>query len=141
MIDIRKKVTRIVACFTMILIFANVITPIVAARASNFISATSANISAGNNGNVTVSFSITGTGTMTEIGATRIELRENGTLVATYLPASTSGMMGSKKALHSGTVTYKGVAGRTYRATVSLRASNSNGADSRVIQTASIIAR
>jgi len=125
----------------MVLFFANTIVPLASARASNFINAYNASMSAGNNGNVTVSFNITGTGTMTEIGSTRIELRENGTLVATYLPTSTNGMIGKNRAIHSGTVTYKGVQGSTYRATVTFRAANSNGHDNRVLTTNTVAAK
>lgn len=158
MIETHERRTRAVACFLAIMFFAYVLTPIAIARdnyitdsdnlcipisvnASHFIQATTASMSAGNNGNVTVAFSITGTGRMTEIGSTRIEIRENGTLVGTYLHANTPGMMGVNRVIHGGTVTYRGVAGRSYRAIVTLRAANNNGSDNRTLQTNSVIAR
>ena len=141
MVFTHKKTTRFLALIMMIMFCASIITPIASARASNYINNFGTNLSAGSNGNVTVSFNIMGTGTMTDIGSTRIEIRENNTLVATYLHTTTSGMMGSNKVFHSGTVTYKGVAGRTYRATVTFRAANSNGSDSRTLQSNSVVAR
>ncbi|MDR2572412.1 MAG: hypothetical protein LBD23_19240 [Oscillospiraceae bacterium] len=136
-----KKTTRFIACLIMMLLLSNIVMPITFARASSFINSYSTSLSTGGNGNVTVSFNITGTRIMTEIGTTRIELRENGTLVAVYLHTNTSGMMGYNKFIHAGTVTYKGVTGRSYIATVSFRAGNSDGSDSRTVLTNTIVAR
>lgn len=141
MVDTTKKTMRLMACLITVILFANIMISIASARASHYISVFGASMSAGNNGNVTVAFNITGTGKMTEIGTTRIEIHENGTLVRTFVHTTTSGMMGSDKVTHTGTVTYKGVIGRTYRATVSFRAANSNGSDSRAVQTNSVIPR
>jgi hypothetical protein len=153
-----KRVTRFLAIFVMFSMSVSIVAPVANAQsdhldilddlsmpitinASHQIMATSASMSTSNNGNVTVAFSITGTGTMTEIGATRIEIFENDRLVAVFLNTSTSGMMASNKTSHAGTITYRGVTGRSYRATVSLRATNDNGTDSRARQTNTVVAR
>ena len=141
MINSKKLITRFFVYLIVIMLFANIAIPIASARASHYIHSYSSNISAGTNGNVTVSFSITGTGRMTSIGSTRIEIRENGTLVATYIHTTTDGMMGSNAVIHSGTVTYKGVAGRSYSAIVSFRAGNNTGWDDRAMQTNTVIAK
>jgi hypothetical protein len=109
--------------------------------ASHQIASTSASMSAGINGNVTVAFRITGVGRMTEIGSTRIDLFENNVHIATYIHTSTKDMMTTDSIIHAGTITYRGIAGRSYRANVTLIATNSSGTDSRFLQTNSIIAR
>ena len=135
------KSKRILASLMIIMLLAYLIVPIASARASYYISAYSAGITAGSNGNITVSFSITGTGTMTEIGSTRIEIHENGRHVGTFVHTSTPTMMGSNKALHGSTVTYKGVAGRSYYAIVTYKSANSTGWDNRALQTTTITAK
>ena len=136
-----KKATCLIAFSLIVVLFACILAPIANARSSKYITAYSANMTASNNGNVTVAFSITGTGKMTEIGSTKITIYENGTLVKTYLSSNTTGMMGKDKATHSGTVTYTGVKGRTYMANVIFKSGNSSGSDNRNLDTNSVNAK
>jgi len=67
------------------------------ARASEYINSTYASITATGNGNLKIGFSITGTGTMTSIGATRIDVKNSsGTTVKIFYSSNPSyaNMMG-----------------------------------------------
>ena len=136
-----KRATHILAVSIIVVFCVCILAPIASARSSHYISHYNANITAGNNGNVTVAFNITGTGKMTEIGSTQIVIYENGKSVRTYKSSTTTSMMGKDKVFHSGTVTYAGVKGRTYRANVIFKCGNSNGHDNRNIDTNSVTAK
>lgn len=132
-----KKYTRMLA---VLLVFALTLAmqPVVlAARgedtvnptASTCIASSSASISA-YKGTVTVSFSITGTGKMTSLGATKVQIKDSsGSVVKTFYSSTTSGMMGYNKTYHSGSVTYSGSTGTKYYAVVSFKAANATDSD------------
>lgn len=105
--------------------------------ASYYISSYSASVANGGNGNIRVTFSITGTGTMTSLGASAISIyKSNGTYVTTiyYFSSGRSGMMGSNKIYHSDTESIYVGAG-SYYAVVTFYAGNSSGSDSKTAQT------
>ena len=105
--------------------------------ASYYIAAYSANVLNGGNGKIKVSFDITGTGTMSSIGASAIAIyKSNGTYVTTiyYFSSGRSGMMGSNKMYHSDTESIYVGAG-SYYAVVTFYAGNSSGSDARNYQT------
>ena len=82
-------------------------------------------------GDVNVYFRITGTGTMTSIGATDIIIYdENDNWVALLDSSNTAGLMGSNTFFYSNTVSWNGaVSGMRYYAIVGFKAANSNGYD------------
>ena len=158
MVQSLRKTTQVLACFFILMFLSTFLLPIAIAfnnnlvisddlcvsasiDASHFIKATNTRISAGNNGNITVTFDITGTGIMTQIGSTQIELFENGAIIKTFRSSTTSGMMVSNRVMQAGSVSHRGVTGRTYRATVTFRAANNNGSDGRASQTSFVVAR
>lgn len=111
--------------------------PPVSPDASSYISAYYANVINGGSGNLKVSFDITGTGTMTSIGASAIRIyRSTGSYVTTiyYFSSGRSGMMGSNKMYHSDVETIHVGAG-SYYAVVTFYAGNSTGSDSKTYQT------
>lgn len=115
-------------------------------RASLFISGSDAKIEANSNGNLTISFWISGTDIMSKVGATSIDLYEdNGystRLVKTYRSSAPeySHLMGANKVVHMSDVDYSGTVGYKYYAKVHLTAENSSGSDSIVEVSPSVTA-
>ena len=133
-----KNNTRILS---LLLIFTLALSTMAAATAvsvpaSDYIQNCSADISSTGRGNVKVSFSITGTGTMDSIGASSIYLYESTgsgwKLVKSFLNTQStySYMMASNTRSHSGNVTYSGTSGKQYYATVYFWAGKNGGGDS-----------
>ena len=86
----------------------------------------------GSNGTVTVNFSIYATGTMTSLGATKIQIwNSGGTVSKTFYPSTTGGMTGYNRSSFASAVTwYNANPGSKYYAVVYYQANNSSGADS-----------
>ena len=109
------------------------------ARASAWLSGYGASIVAAGNGIIKIEFRVVGTGTMTKLGASTIDIyKSNGTFVKTisYTASGNGYMMGYNTAYHSGSVPYSGVAGQKYYAVVNFYAKNSSGSDTRSYTTA-----
>jgi len=153
-----KKATRFIASFLAMMLIISTFAPAggayynnidvndefcipVTIDASHYISAYSAGMSAGSNGNLIITYSITAPRRMTEIGSTRIEIFENGIFIKAYVHTSTSGMMIKDMFTHAGTIIHKGVVGRSYRATVHYKSGDNTGFDTRSLQTITVIAR
>lgn len=85
----------------------------------------------GSNGTVKVNFSISATGTMTSLGATKIQIwNSGGTVSKTFYPATTGGMTGYNRSSYASAVTwYNATPGSKYYAVVYYSASNSSGHD------------
>lgn len=99
--------------------------------ASAYISSYLVRILNGGSGTLKVDFNVTGTGTMTKIGATCIKIYKcDGTYVATIWSTDSgrSGMLGSNKAYHSDVENYTVTPG-SYYVKVSIYAKNSSGYD------------
>lgn len=106
----------------------------VSVHASEYLNAYSAGITAGT-GSVTVSFSVTATGYMTSLGASRIDIyTSSGSLAKTFYGSTTNGMLVSNKSIHAASMTYSAAkSGTKYYAVVTVKASNANGGDSRSV--------
>lgn len=81
-------------------------------------------------GKIEIDFSVTATGKMTDLGATRVTVyKENGTIVATYIYTDPGYgyMIGHNKSTHTASVTYQGSTGQRYYAIVTFYAGNLNG--------------
>ena len=113
---------------------------LLANRNSEYIASYSAIPYAEGNGKVTVYFEITGVAKMDLIGSTTISIYENGALVQTYSSANNPSMVAINKNFHGSSVTYSGVAGRSYYATVTFYAGRNGGGDSRNYTTITITA-
>lgn len=97
--------------------------------ASAYIADYSARVINGGNGNLKVSFDVTGTATMAKLGAAQISIyKSNGTYVTTiyWLDSGRGGMMGSNTIYHGDTETIYVGAG-SYYAVVSFYAKNYSG--------------
>lgn len=105
--------------------------------ASYYIASYSVSLKNAGNGNIKVSFDITGTSVMSSLGASAIKIyKSNGTHVASiyYFQSGRTGMMGSNKIYHSDTELINVGAG-SYYAIITFYAGNSSGSDSQNVQT------
>lgn len=132
---------RLFLCtLTIMVLFTTVFATDIAPYASKYISSYDRYIWRNTDGSIGVEFDITGTGTMDQIGATKIVIqRQSGNSwidVKTYTSSTTSALMGTNTYYHTASVTYYGAtSGYSYRARISIYAGNSSGSDSRVITT------
>lgn len=112
-----------------------------ARRASNFIFSCNAYSSSTGNGGVKISFDITGTGTMTSIGVTQIDIKNSaGTIVKTFKNTQSGYgyMIVSNTMYHESSITYSGTAGSSYYAVVYFKAANSSGSDTSTVTTLTV---
>lgn len=120
-------------------------TEIVPLRASDYFSIYSTSATSSAKGEVVVDFIIYAKSTMNTIGATKIVIQEkNGTAweeSTTKVGTVYNGLLGSNTDEFSGSYTYSGVSGRTYRAIVTIYAKDAFGSDSRTVVTKSVVAK
>lgn len=96
-------------------------------------------------GDIQIWFDVTGTTTMDEIGAHKIELKEKDgsswETIATYnyTDAEHSHILSSKKSIYADYVEYSGTVGNEYYATVTVWAGKDGGGDSREIDSRTIV--
>lgn len=131
-----KRILRSISVILVIvfLVSAPVHAMAAEARASAWFTGYGASIVASGNGKINIEFRVVGTGTMTKLGASTIDIyKSNGTFVKTisYTASGNGYMMGYNTAFHSGSVPYSGVAGQKYYAVVNFYAKNSSGSDTR----------
>ncbi|MCD8355762.1 MAG: hypothetical protein LUE11_04230 [Clostridia bacterium] len=112
-------------------------------QASRYLSSHLAYIDAVGSGKIEIWFSVGGVGTMDKIGATTIVLKQSSdgvswTTVKTFKYTSYSNMLGANKMAHTSYVSYSGVKGRYYQATVTVYAEKDGGCDSR-LKTTSVV--
>jgi hypothetical protein len=115
-------------------------------RASAYISAYYADTYARADGDISMSFTIVGSGRMESLGASSISLYEvnNGriTRVARYSQSTNPEFVATNLPTHSAQVVYSNaVSGRQYYAVVELFASKGGGSDSRTYTTALVTAK
>lgn len=135
----KRNILRVLASILIFALCASTIAIAAEARASEYIFARYASATKDSNGIVSVYFDITATGKMTEIGATKVEIKNtHNTTVKTFRCTDTGNehMMGSNKTFHASTVTYQGLRGSAYYAVVYFKAGNSTGSDTRTYTTA-----
>lgn len=142
-----KNIGKKIVCgiLAVCLLSANLCTAAVA-RSSAYLDAYSATVTAKSGGKMVVTVTVSGVGTMTEIGATTIYIYESSdnksfTKVATYNYEDYPEMMGSGTFYHEDAVTYYGTPGYYYKASVYCYAANSSGSDEKNYTTASKQAR
>lgn len=108
--------------------------------ASNYLTSYTTYIGPVGNGVVQVWFRVTGTGYMTDIGVLNIRLyestdNENWTRVKTFLHENYSNMLSHNDSHHMSYVEYQGVAGRYYKALVTIWAGQGTSGDTRYMWT------
>ena len=93
-------------------------------------------------GKIEIDFSVTATGKMTDLGATRVTIyKEGGTIVAThiYTDPGYGYMIGHNKSTHTASVTYQGDSGHRYYAIVTFFAGTLGGSGGGHAMTTNII--
>ena len=136
----KKTAALILVCILFLQIFS--VSAFAATESNAYISRYSAYISNPSNGVVRVDFSVKGTGYMDVLGASYIDLYENGTLVKTFsmynsLYAPT--MVTNNAFTFYGYVTYSANPGSTYYAVVTLYAANSSGSGTENCTTGTVV--
>ena len=136
----KKVAAFILVCVLFLQVFS--ISAFAATESNAYISRYSAYISNPSNGVVRVDFSVRGTGYMDVLGASYIDLYENGTLVKTFsmynaLYAPT--MVTNNAFVFYGYVTYSANPGSTYYAVVTAYAANSYGSGTESCTTGTVI--
>jgi hypothetical protein len=133
-----KTIRKIVLIVLVISALSSVSAFAAETRASLYISSYRASVIPTGNGKVNIEFSVVGTGTMTKIGSSVIQVyKSDGTLVATfsYTNSGYENMMGANTYTHTGSVSYSGISGQSYYSIVTFFAKNSNGSDSKTYTT------
>lgn len=131
-----KRILKLISVILVIvfLVGAPVYALAAEARASAWFSGYGASVVASGSGKINIEFTVVGTGTMTKLGVSTIDIyKSNGTFVKTisYTASGNGYMMGYNTAFHSGSVPYSGVSGQKYYAVVTFYAKNSSGSDYR----------
>lgn len=113
-----------------------VVSETVQPKASAYLSMYTAYVYAAGSGKVQVYHEAHGTNYIDELGCLSISIYEstdniNWTWKKTFTHDSTSGMLGYNKIYHSGHVDYQGVAGRYYKAFVTIWGGDNGDGDSR----------
>ena len=110
-------------------------------KSSNYITSCEGAISSKTSG-IKVSFSLTATNTMTDVGASTIYIKSSsGITVKTYRYESYPSMMGHNTASHTSSITYSGgISGHQYYAVIYFKAKNSSGSDTQVVTTSTVTA-
>jgi len=148
-----KKNSAILRIVAMFLVFAltlpvgaqAAVVETVQPRASDYLDSYNAYIYPAGGGKIQVWFTVTGTRTLEALGALTIQVYEstnnsNWNLVKAYSHKYNPGMMGYDDFYHSGHVDYQGVAGRYYRAYVSIWGGGMTVGDNRYFYTSSKLA-
>ena len=117
----------------------------VQSRASDYLSSYTAYVYPAGNGKIQVWFNVVGVGYQEALGALTIQIYEsknnsNWTLVTAFIHNNNPDMMGYNTYYHSGHVDYQGVAGRYYRAYVSIWGGGLTVGDNRYFYTSSKLA-
>lgn len=103
-------------------------------RSSAYLSSYTARIQPLSDGEIAVVVDVRGVGTMSEIGAAEIHIYESTDnvsfdLMESYYSDDCPEMLGSGSFYYDSPVTYEGVVGRYYKATVCFYAAKNNGSD------------
>lgn len=109
-------------------------------QSSKYLTSYSGKIVPTGGGKFNVEFKVLGTGVMTKIGASRIVIYKNDTIIEHiwYTDPGRSGMMGYNCILHADTESYSGVSGAKYYAVIYFYATNQNGSDAKTYKTATV---
>lgn len=130
----KNRTNRYVRFLTVLVLAAAMIVPMcvpASARASYYLASYGGSVSKSGS-TVYVSFAVTGTGTMDDIGALSITVyKEDDTWVKTFRYDTTSGMLDHNTGFHAGTVSFTGNANTTYKAYVGVYAGKNGGGDNR----------
>lgn len=129
----------IISIMSTSVVMAYAVTP----RSNAYVSSFDNEITAIGDGKVKIEFETWGTGTMDKIGASTIKVYDQDGWVYSFFmsnSAYTSQMIGTKTTHFYGSVTYQGVEGNTYHATVTHYAAKDGGSGTENYTTNSVVA-
>ncbi|MCD8147593.1 MAG: hypothetical protein LUD84_10025 [Clostridiales bacterium] len=129
-----KYFKRIFISFLVVTFLLSSLSVPALARSSEQINTYSTNATVLSGGKIYISFSITGKGTMSKIGASSISIAKSvgGLWVAVKsYNSNDAGMAKSNASRCSGSITYSGATGAYYRIKITVFATDSSGTDSR----------
>lgn len=134
----------VIAIATPMYVSAAVAEPI-APYASDYLTSYNAYVYPAGNGKVTVYISVTGDNYMDDIGALTVILYESTnnstwTHVKTFTNGTNPELLGYNKIKHTANVSYQGVAGRYYKAYVTIWAGEDGDGDTRYLWTSAKLA-
>lgn len=126
----------IIVLFTFCTQFANAAS--IQPRASEYLSHYTVALAPGDkSGEVKLGFSVTATGSMTQVGISKVEIyKSSGSHVTTIYGNTVNRLLASSTDYHIGTYTYSGTSGVSYYAKVTVYAKDSTGSDYRTVTTA-----
>lgn len=141
-----KKIARTLILIVLIIsimstsvVMAYAVTP----RSNAYVSSFTNEITAIGDGKVKIKFETLGMGTMDKIGASTIKVYDQDGWVYSFFmsnSAYTSQMIGTKTTHFYGSVTYQGVEGNTYYATVTHYAAKGSGSGTEDLNTNAVVA-
>mgnify|MGYP007087038226 CR=1 FL=1 len=137
----KKRMISLACAFLLMINVCGAAAAGITPRASDYFSCTAVYATAMGGGKVLVEFDIDATHTMLEVGATDVyiyEQQSNGDYENVYTFTSDeyySDMMDTNSAFGNGEVTYQGISGRKYFATVAVYARDSKGSETRYYDT------
>lgn len=129
-----KRIYKIIALIIVLSMILSTCAFAAETRSSAYLTTYCGVLSRTSTGKLLIEFDVTGTGTMTAIGASIIRVyKSNGTLMKTYNYTDTgcSGMMGYNTIAHGSSLKYTGTAGQSYYCIITFYARNSKGYDSK----------
>lgn len=138
-----KRILKVICMMVVVAILLSLTAFAVEPRTSQYIYTSYASAFKEESGNVKIEFTLSTLGTMTKIGASKIEVyKSDDTLVETfkYTTKGYEDMMGSNTSRYSSSINYSGVPGQKYYAVVTFYASNSSGSDTVTYTTATVTA-
>lgn len=136
-----EQITAVLLCFVMLCgTFAYAAEP----RASAQIDRSSVTLSKKNNGDLSISFSVCGTGKMDVIGATSVDVQRNTSSgwvsEYTFTLSNTPTLQAENKVRHDVTLTYSPLyKGQSYRVVVMIYAEDSFGSSSKQLTSRTVI--
>lgn len=138
----KNKCKRFLCMLLTVCMLSSSLVALAATQASAYLSSYSADLTAGSNGKIYVTVDVSGTGYMTDIGATDIYIYESTdnvdfTRVSSFSSDRYPRMLGSGTIYVDTPITYAGTPGCYYIAEVYFYAANSTGSDSRSYTTVS----
>lgn len=137
---VKKNLTAFV---TVILVLSSIVSA--SARASDQLDSYGGSAFALGGGVMSFEFRVVGTGTMWEIGASQVAVQEkfNGywITVATFDQDSNPDIYSKDNYAYASSVSFNGIPGVTYRARVTVYATDQYGSDSRTFYTSSAVCR
>jgi len=138
---VRKRFLRLVSIAFVLTFFILTIVASASTYASKYISSATAIVTSEGDGKITVGYSLQATGLMTNLGATKIVIKDSSHNTVTTIRYTDPGyeyMMKSDSRGCINTVPYNGSKGTTYYAIVYFRAGNDTGYDTATYTTSSV---